>query len=177
MSHVNNGLSKDEVLELLSNARRRYVLYYLSRRDDGVDLSDLAANIAAWEADRSVESITDEDRRRVYISLYQTHLPKLEQAGIVSYDTEERTVRLNERATRIVEYLIPERSRRSWYPYYALLSGAALIAMLGLILLDIPLFAAAVGSILALLVLSLTVLQYVYERRGEGPDHFEWLID
>ena len=178
MSDLENELTKDEALDLLSNARRRYLLSYLSRHDEA-ELTDLAAAIAAWEGDVPVESITDEDRRRVYISLYQTHLPKLEQAGVVSYDADERIVTLTENADRIAEYLPTGGGGRPWYRYYAVLAGIGLVAIVAawIVAPATPLLAVSLGLLLALGVASLSAFQYLSERHRGGRADLAALIE
>ena len=81
-------LSRDEVYDILSNARRRFVIYFLRDRREPVELSELSDRVAAWENDVPVEELTDQQVKRVYVSLYQTHIPKLEDTGIVEYDSD-----------------------------------------------------------------------------------------
>lgn len=80
---ASSGLSQDQVFEVLKSPRRRYALYYLRREGGIVELSDLTDQVAVWENDTTPSGLTSEQRKRVYISLYQTHLPKLDDAGIV----------------------------------------------------------------------------------------------
>jgi DNA-binding transcriptional ArsR family regulator len=98
-------LSKDTIFSMLSNQRRRYVLYYLHREPGPVSLSDLAERIAAWENDIDVANLEYKQRKRVYTSLHQTHLPKLDDAGIVAYDRDEGTITLADRAHDLDVYL------------------------------------------------------------------------
>ncbi|WP_425604927.1 DUF7344 domain-containing protein [Halobellus marinus] len=44
-------------------------------------------------------------RNGFYVSLYQTHVPKLEGVGIVRSDSEEKTVSLTEQVENIVRVL------------------------------------------------------------------------
>lgn len=85
-------LSLDEVCHLLQSRRRRDLLRYLADHDDPVPLSDVAEQMAAAENDSDPDQITPEQRKRVYISLYQNHIPQLEEAGIVEYDSDDATV-------------------------------------------------------------------------------------
>lgn len=83
-------LSKDDVFYLLQNARRRAVLRYLLGYDqDRFLMRDVAEKIAAWENDTTVQQLAPAERQRVYTALYQFHLPKLDDHGIIDYDQEE----------------------------------------------------------------------------------------
>jgi uncharacterized protein YjiS (DUF1127 family) len=85
-------LSIGTICHLLQNQRRRRSLRYLREADGQVRLSDLAETIAATENDTTVEQLRYEERKRVYISLYQLHLPKLADAGVVDYDADRGTI-------------------------------------------------------------------------------------
>ena len=97
-------LSKEERFTLLSNHRRRYVLSYLHRHKT-VPVSDLVDQITAWETGADLEALDRNDRTTVYVSLHQTHLPKLADAGVVEYDRDEKTVTLSERGEQLLPYL------------------------------------------------------------------------
>ncbi|MEA5389126.1 hypothetical protein VB773_20695 [Haloarculaceae archaeon H-GB2-1] len=45
--------------------------------------------------DEDTERVTDEHRQRVRIALHHTHLPKLEEAGIIDYEAETRHVQFD----------------------------------------------------------------------------------
>jgi hypothetical protein len=111
---------------MLSNQRRRCVLYYLNRNPEPVTLRDLAERIAAWENDVEVADLDYKQRKRVYTSLHQTHLPKLDEAGIVDYDRSEGTITLADRATDLDVYfeLVGEHDI-PWCDFYLGLSAVA----------------------------------------------------
>lgn len=113
--------SKSEIFSLLSNHRRRYAIRICEQRDGPVSLSELAEQIAAWEHDKSIEEITSAERKRVYTSLQQTHLDRLEDAGMIQYETDE--IELTDHAENLNIYLdiVPEDSI-SWGKYYLGLS-------------------------------------------------------
>jgi hypothetical protein len=95
---LSNGSVRDEVFTLLSNSRRRSVLYVLYQSDSDLDFSDLVSEVASCETGRPPDELDDEVTQSMYISLYQTHLPKLTEFGLVEYDDEERTISLTPRA-------------------------------------------------------------------------------
>lgn len=83
-----HSLSHDEVFHLLQNERRRNVIRYLGEHADEttLEMGDIATQLAAWENDKPVEGLTSDERQRVYIALYQNHLPKLDKAGVITYN-------------------------------------------------------------------------------------------
>ena len=80
------SISDDELFHLLQNSRRRAVLRYLRGREGPVRMRDVAEQVAAWEHETTVAQLTSEERQRVYIALYQSHLETLEEAGVIEYN-------------------------------------------------------------------------------------------
>jgi DNA-binding transcriptional ArsR family regulator len=116
-------LSKDVIFELLKNRRRREVLAYLLEADETVTLGELAEQIAAWENDTDVKALSSDQRKRVYVALYQTHLPKMDDAGIVEYDQDRGLITLADNADLLMMYLDTDTHQQDrWDRWYALLS-------------------------------------------------------
>lgn len=100
-------LDEDEVFHLLQNERRRRVLAYLREHDDGegVDMRDVVDAIAAEEHDTTVQALRSKERQRVYIALYQSHLPKLDDANVIEYDQRRGWVSRTETTPDVERYL------------------------------------------------------------------------
>ena len=81
-------LSTGTVCELISNARRRAVIRHVAALDaDGsVRMGELARTIAGEENDIAPTAVSAEQRKTVYVSLLQNHLPKLDAAGVVDWN-------------------------------------------------------------------------------------------
>ncbi|SDX92040.1 DUF7344 domain-containing protein [Halobellus clavatus] len=128
---ADDALDKDEVFDLMSNHRRRYAIHYLKGADSPVPLAELAEQVAAWEHDKEVAEITSAERKTTYTSLQQTHLPRLDRAGVV--DFEDGEVELEDRVERLDIYLdiVPENSI-SWGMYYLGLSAFSLVVLAAL---------------------------------------------
>ncbi|MCU4743884.1 DUF7344 domain-containing protein [Natronoglomus mannanivorans] len=136
-SKKRTGSEQGEIFDLLSNHRRRYAIHYCKREDEPVTLGDLAEHVAAWELDKEVEAITSAERKRVYTSLQQTHLPTLERAEMIEFD--DRTIELTENAKNLEVYLdvVPGDSI-PWGVYYLGLSALGLLVMAGVWLEVVP---------------------------------------
>ncbi len=174
MSQTTDTLSKDNIFEVLSSSRRRYVIYYLYSHEGTAELKELARHIAAWESGAPLESITDEETRRVYISLYQTHLPKLAEFDIVRYDSDARIAELTPRADQLSRYLDTKPAQSlPWPLYYAVLSVISVFLLLGL-WFQVPPFDAMNGNTVAFLiaigVIGITVAHYLYNRQRGGKN-------
>ena len=101
-------LSMDEVFELLKNPRRRMVISYLKENGNTATLSDVAEHIAASENGISVQELSSDQRKRVYIGLYQCHLPKMDNFGVVDYDKNRGTIKLRESVAQLDSYIDSE---------------------------------------------------------------------
>lgn len=96
MASWRNGSDRmDEIYTLLGDRRRRYLLYLLVGTDY-VGVSDLAAQIAAWERGEPPAAVPEPTRRSVHISLVHTHLPMLADHAVVDYDLRSGDVILGE---------------------------------------------------------------------------------
>lgn len=84
-----------EVSDLLSHHRRRATLYYLANNGGPICVNDVAEQIARLEEDYSTDH-----HERICTSLIHTHLPKLEEAGIIRYDTDQDVIEWDDEATR-----------------------------------------------------------------------------
>ena len=90
---------------VLSNQRRRQVLRYLLDESDETTLGDLAEHIASIENDKPERALTSTERKRVYICLYQCHLPKLDDADVIEFDQARKTVRPAEHTAEVLRVL------------------------------------------------------------------------
>ncbi|TMT77986.1 ArsR family transcriptional regulator [Haloterrigena sp. H1] len=86
----------NQLFDLLRNPRRRYVLYYLTNHADPVEFDTLASELAAWEANDTGMTATDETVESIRTTLHHIHLPKLADTGVVTVDSESETVELCE---------------------------------------------------------------------------------
>jgi DNA-binding transcriptional ArsR family regulator len=83
-------LSLDELFDILRNARRRHVVELLDESGGEAEFRDLTDAVARRETGNPVSY---DARKRVYVSLRQSHLPRLAEAGVVEYDRDRGTVR------------------------------------------------------------------------------------
>lgn len=97
-------LALDHVYEALGHPRRRYLCYTLHESREW-SLTDLATKIAAWENEISEHAVTDDQRERVYVSLFHTHVPKLVAEGIITFDGGTETISSAENADQVLAAL------------------------------------------------------------------------
>lgn len=127
-------LSKDDTFHILQNERRRRVLQYLSDTDEAVDMRDIAEQVAAWEHDTTVQQLTSDQRQRVYIALYQSHLPKLADFGLITYNRSRGIVERTPLADQIAWYLqdddVSEGQSGPLYDWVRYYVGATVLSLL-----------------------------------------------
>ncbi len=164
-------LSLDVIFEVLKNQRRRYVLRHLEAKAETVSLGDLAEHVAAKENDKSVDAITSDERKRVYVGLYQCHLPKMDDMGIVDFNRDRGRVTLTETASQLDEYLDGEEETddRRWYRYYGATAavGLAAVVVTGA---GVPPLAAAPTITLGGVIVAFAALSVLHAARMESAE-------
>jgi len=125
------GASRAEVFDLLSNRRRRHALHYLRQEDRPVGLYELSEQLSAWENGVSRDAVTHKQRKRVYTALKQTHLPRMDEAGVVEFDVGQSVVEPgNLDDVQVYLDVVPEGHVRRSEFYLALGAvGAALLVV------------------------------------------------
>jgi predicted transcriptional regulator len=123
------GLAASDIHDVLRNDRRRLVLERLRSGDGTSTVSELAEHIGGVESGESPPPRNV--RQSVYVSLHQTHLPKLDELGIVEYDSDAKTVSLADNAADVGVYMevVPEYGI-SWAEYYL---GVGLLGLLSIV--------------------------------------------
>lgn len=165
-----NTLTQDTVYDLLSNKRRRFVISKLRSADGAVSVSELSEAVAAWENGVEIQELTDKQIKRVYVSLYQIHVPKLDEAGLVDYDKESGQVQLTSTVSELDSYL-PEQDGDDegvpWALVYAGLATGALAIYAGMFLFpetfgSIPMTALNIAVFTTFVIVAVT--HYLMDR-------------
>ncbi|SFR47806.1 hypothetical protein SAMN04487947_1901 [Halogeometricum rufum] len=139
-------LSARDAFDILSNDRRRFALHYLMQEEEAPSLNQLSRHVAAWENDVPPEAVTSTQRRRVHVALHQTHLPRMDDAGIVTYESSADPICLAERADDLNVYMeVVPGNDITWSTFY-----------LGLSLFSLSLVAAVAVGAYPFSVLSMT---------------------
>ncbi|RQG97157.1 DUF7344 domain-containing protein [Natrarchaeobius chitinivorans] len=160
-------LSQAELFDVFSNARRRRTVQFLKRQGGTCDLTALVERVAAWENDVPPDEVTRTQRRRVYISLYQTHLPMLEDHGIVDWDPDAHTIKLLPSEDVFEPYLDRNLgSEKPWHRLYLAVStvGVAAFAMAWLAIGQSAAAALIVALTVSVVVFAIAFVQHVSRR-------------
>jgi len=100
------ALHKNHLHHLLSNPRRRATLRYLQNQpNQTTTLKNMAKHIAAYENQTNPQKITTDQRKKTYVALYQTHLPKLNQHQIINYKQKRGTITTGPKFPTIQPYI------------------------------------------------------------------------
>lgn len=97
ISEVTDG-ADPSVYEVLSKPIRRVALAVLTQKNEPISLTDLAEELVRRDAGLEAGGCTAETDwdaiERTRIALYHSHVPKLEDAGLVEFDGLQKSVRL-----------------------------------------------------------------------------------
>ena len=96
-------LSTDTAFELLAHEQRRRALRHVVD-EDGHTTVDQLVDALLTDTSPSVDPKTA--REQLEIRLHHTHLPLLQEAGVIEYDPQRETIRYH--ATDIVEELLKQ---------------------------------------------------------------------
>jgi DNA-binding transcriptional ArsR family regulator len=171
------GITEETVFYILGNQRRRLVVYVLKEESggEGVEVGTLARRISAWENDVPGSEVDYGDRKSVYTSLQQHHLPEMDEAGIVDFDERKGVVSTTNMADEFTVYLEIVNSKDiPWHGYYlglGAIGGSLLVALLlnASPFTQLPDLAWTAFLVVALLVSAL-VHTYTARRRRVGND-------
>jgi len=169
-------LTEDELYHVLQCQRRRDALRYLQGTDEPVRMRELAEQVAAWEHDTTLHALTSQERQRVYIPLYQSHLPKLDEVGVIRYNQSRGVVERTPLADQLDPYLdgptaAGERGDGTdggWNAYYLAAAGVSAL-LLGAAAVGLPGVAGATTGLLVLLTFALVTVGSVLDEGASAP--------
>ncbi|SEO20307.1 hypothetical protein SAMN04487948_10162 [Halogranum amylolyticum] len=170
-----DSLERTDLYDALSSERRQIALEHLHSHIGPLSVQDLAAYVASVETGESPPP--KDDQRSVHIALHQTHLPKLDQLGLLEYDQDAGVVRplYTDDVTAYLE-VVPDEEF-SWGEYYLGLAILALtVQLVGWVSGPAVTFlsAGSVTTALLLLIAGSALYQILTQRRlirGEKQPH------
>ena len=129
-------------------------------------MDDLAEHIASVETGESPPP--GDVRKSVYVSLHQTHLPKLDELEIVDYDQRDQLLELRDRAEQVEVYMeVAPEEHVSWSTYYL---GVSLLGVITLLAVEfdfafVSTFGTGVWSWYFLSLFGLSAVYHAYTER------------
>lgn len=172
---ADKGIATGEVFQTLSNQRRRFVVHALEQEQGALELRNLSTQIAAWENDKEVQAVNSQERRRVYNSLQQVHLPQMDDDNLIEYDKRSGTIEPTDDIADLQVYLEVVRGNDiPWSTYYLLL-GIFSLLFAGAAVGGVPPFGSLPAVVAALvpgilLTGSGAVHRYVSHKRRLGKE-------
>ena len=85
-------LPSEEAFSVLRNDRRRATIAVLARERRACSIEEISRAVAASEHGVPAAHVTERQRKCVYVSLLQIHLPELVDAGVIEWDEREGTI-------------------------------------------------------------------------------------
>lgn len=98
-------LSKNQAFDVLRNSRRRAVISALRRSGGSMSLEELTTSVTAEEYGIPPEELSSDQYKRVYTGLYQCHLGRMEELGVIDFEREDKIIDLREAASDLEPYL------------------------------------------------------------------------
>ncbi|WP_224268644.1 DUF7344 domain-containing protein [Haloprofundus salinisoli] len=150
-----NSLAETDIYGVLKNERRQHVVERLADRAETQSVRALSEHIAAIETDSNTPPRNV--RHSVYVSLCQTHIPKLDDLDIVDYDADAKDVAPGRHTQTVAAYLMDTPTDRSRHDELYLGLGVVGSALVAAGVLGAPVLSVA-PSVVGLAFLSLTAL-------------------
>lgn len=160
-----SSLEKADIHDVLRNDRRRHIIEHLTQVGETTarELSEVIAEAESGESPppRNV-------RQSVYVTLQQTHLPKLAELDIIDYDDDSKTVSLSEHAEDVSIYLeVVPKYGLSWSEFYAGLSVLGILLVLATYV-HVPFLDYVAPAYWALFVFCLIIVSAIYQTYTQG---------
>jgi hypothetical protein len=177
-------LSSDDIFHILQTNRRRDTIRYLLDQDGPVKMRDIAEYVAARENETTVAKLSSNERQRVYIPLYQSHLPKLDEEGVIEYNQPRGIVEPTEQLAIFEPYIhatdnstaglgsqaASDRAVREYYVTAVAASGGLLLASAaGILTLPGVALGAIITALFALITLVTNFSQFVESANSLTP--------
>ena len=162
--HRSEVLAESDIFHILGNDRRRAIVQLLAEAQATLDVSNVASEIAAEETDES--SVPNNLYKSVYVSLQQTHLPQLEEDGVIEYDSTAKTITPGPHFEAVYGYVNGDEQVRT-----SLLVGHLGVCVLGLVVivlvgLGIPVVSSVDPVLSSVLVMLAVAASSLYRLLG-----------
>ncbi|WP_266075037.1 DUF7344 domain-containing protein [Haladaptatus caseinilyticus] len=93
---ITDERSLNKIFRLLADEQRRYVLYYLHELEGSAELEDIAVQVSAWQGEKPISDVTDDECQLTATRLRNIDLPRLADVGVVEYDSRTEMARFRE---------------------------------------------------------------------------------
>lgn len=127
------NISQENLFTALSSERRRNTIEALTEIGEPTSLSKIVDYVAESELDKPIAEINSDERNRIYVSLYQCHVPHLADTNLLNYNEDTKQISASpqtefartfiqvanplETPTEATEDKIEEGTSHNWIPY------------------------------------------------------------
>ncbi|MGQ3412107.1 DUF7344 domain-containing protein [Natrinema sp. LN54] len=95
----------DAVLDLCRDKHRRIILAVLAEERRSLTVNDLRKTILSCDHHLPVTETSEATLTEIERSLHHTHIPKLESAGVIDYDSDRQLVEPTDQFDRLQPHL------------------------------------------------------------------------
>ncbi|MFC4542154.1 hypothetical protein ACFO5R_09460 [Halosolutus amylolyticus] len=95
----------DTVLDLCSDEHRRIILAVLAEEQRSLTVNDLRRTILTYNHHTPVTNASEAVLTEIRVSISHTHIPRLESAGVIEYDSERNVVEPTEQFDQLQPHL------------------------------------------------------------------------
>jgi len=148
---LDEHIDEVDIHGVLSNERRRMTIEILGDEDGSLSARELSERIA--ERETGQQPPPRNIRQSAYVSLIQTHLPRLDELDIVEYDNGSKSVSLSSSAEQVSTFM-ESGSRLVLDEHYLLVAVTGLVGVLAAKAGVVDVALAGDFAILALLVVA-----------------------
>lgn len=102
---MDGALELDTVLDVCEHKHRRIVLAALTDQHQSLSIDDLTNAIVKHNHHTPPTEAADETVTQIQTALHNVHLPKLDRAGLIQYDSEQQVVKPTAQLDRAESHL------------------------------------------------------------------------
>ncbi|AUX10205.1 hypothetical protein AArcSl_2585 [Halalkaliarchaeum desulfuricum] len=95
----------DTMLELCGDEHRPIILAALAAEERPLTVNDLRGMILTYNHHTPATEASEEMLTEIRVSLHHNHIPKLESAGVIEYDSERQLVEPTEQFDQLQPHL------------------------------------------------------------------------
>ena len=158
---------------VLSSPRRRDTLRYLAQSAGRATVRELSEFIAAEETGEMPPP--RQARETVYVSLHQTHLPALDELGIIEYDRLNKEIVSLDASRDLRVYMeVVTRFGITWDEYYRYLGILGMLVVLAA-QIGVPVVSGVDALVWPIIFLVAFAISTIYQFRALGNSFQGWL--
>ncbi|WP_425499371.1 DUF7344 domain-containing protein [Natronosalvus caseinilyticus] len=102
---INRTIEFDTVLDLCQSRRRRIVLALFADQQRSLTVNDLIKAIVKHDHHESITEVSAEVLTQIGIELKHAHIPRMEEAGVIEYNSKRKLAEPTDQFDQLQPYL------------------------------------------------------------------------